>query len=215
MTESPAIKIMLADDHAVVRAGYNFLLENIDDIEVVAEASGGEEAVAFYDSVRPDILVIDLTMPGMDGFEAIRLIKQSHADAKILVFTMHEDPAFLEKALDAGANGFISKNSSPDVLVEAVRTLAGNEMYIDASLAQKMVVQKTRSKEDPFSSLSSREYQILCLFAEARTIEDIAKELALSNKTVSNYLTFIKDKLRVNSTAELVRLAISKGLVSI
>jgi len=215
MSSDTPIRIMLADDHAVVRAGYTFLLENVDDIKVIAEASGGEEAVTLYAELQPDILVIDLTMPGMDGLEALRRIRRDFRDAKILVFTMHEDTAFVERALEGGASGYISKNSSPEVLVEAVRKLAAGDIYIDAGIAQAMVVQKTRGKDSPFASLSSREYQILYMFAEARSMEDIAAELSLSSKTVANYLTQIKDKLQVHSTAELVRLAISKGLVTV
>lgn len=215
MSEKLPTRVMLADDHAVVRAGYTFLLENFDDIQVVAEASGGKEAVAQYLNVRPDVLVLDLTMPDIDGIEAITEIRKSDEEACILVFTMHEDPLFVERALEAGASGYISKNSSPEILVSAVRKLAGGEIYIDAELAQKMVVEKSRGRNDPFSILSSREYQILCLFAEARSPEEIAEVLSLSSKTVSNYLTAIKDKLDVNSTAELIRLAISRGLVSV
>jgi DNA-binding NarL/FixJ family response regulator len=215
MSSPRLIRIMLADDHAVVRAGYTFLLENVDDMAVIAEASSGEEAVSLYSTLKPDILVMDLTMPGMGGLEAIRRIINEYSDARILVFTMHEDTAFVERALACGAAGYISKDSSPEVLVDAVRKLAAGEMYIDAGIAQTMVVQKTRGKDSRFAGLSSREFQILCLFAEARSIDDIAAELSLSSKTVANYLTQIKDKLQVSSTAELVRLAISKGLVSV
>lgn len=212
---SPRIRVMLADDHAVVRAGYRFLLENVQDIEVVAEASSGEDALAQFSEVKPDVLVIDLTMPGIGGMEAIRQLRRTQPDARILVFSMHENAALVEHALQEGAAGYISKNSPPDTLVAAVRRIAAGNVYIDSELAQSMVVQQSRGQREALAGLSTRELQILRLFAEARAIEEIAESLSLSNKTIANYLTQIKDKLNVNSSAELVRLAISKGLVTL
>lgn len=212
---SARIRVMLADDHAVVRAGYRFLLENVQDIEVVAEVASGEDAVARYDSVKPDVLVIDLTMPGIGGMEAIRRLRGKHADAKILVFSMHENGALVEHALQAGVCGYISKNSSPEALVTAVRRIAAGNIYIDGELAQSLVVQQSRGQREALAALSTRELQILRLFAEARNVEEIAETLSLSTKTIANYLTQIKDKLNVGSSAELVRLAISKGLVTL
>jgi two-component system invasion response regulator UvrY len=212
---SPRIRVMLADDHAVVRAGYRFLLENVQDIEVVAEASSGEEALAQFADVKPDVLVIDLTMPGIGGMEAIRQLRVSQPAARILVFSMHENAALVEHALQEGAAGYISKNSPPDTLVAAVRRIAAGNIYIDSELAQSMVVQQSRGQREALAGLSSRELQILRLFAEARAIDDIAESLSLSSKTIANYLTQIKDKLNVSSSAELVRLAISKGLVTL
>ncbi len=209
------IRVMLADDHAVVRAGYRFLLENVRDIEVVAEAASGEEALAQFEQVNPDVLVIDLTMPGIGGMEAIRQLRALRPDARILVFSMHENAAMVEHALQAGVSGYISKNSSPDSLVNAVRRIASGHIYIDSELAQSLVVQQSRGQREPLAGLSPRELQILRLFAEARAIDEIAESLSLSSKTIANYLTQIKEKLHVSSSAELVRLAISKGLVTV
>lgn len=209
------ITVMLVDDHAVVRAGYKFLLENQQDIEVVAEAASGEEAVARFTEVRPDILVMDLSMPGMGGIEAIRRLMALQPGAKILVFSMHENSTFVEHALQAGVAGYISKNSSPEVLVAAIRKLAAGTVYIDADLAQSLVMQKAHDKGSLLANLSTRELQILCMFAEARGIEAIAETLSLSSKTIANYLTQIKEKLQVDTGPELVRLAISKGLVAV
>jgi two-component system, NarL family, invasion response regulator UvrY len=212
---SERIRIMLADDHAVVRAGYRFLLENVQDIEVVAEAASGEEALTRFEEVRPDVLVMDLTMPGIGGMEAIRRLRDKHPEARILVFSMHENATLVEHALKAGVSGYISKNSSPDALVTAVRRIATGNIYIDGELAQNLVVQQSRGQRNVFDGLSTRELQILKLFAEARPIDEIAEALSLSSKTIANYLTQIKDKLQVSSSAELVRLAISKGLVTL
>jgi two-component system, NarL family, invasion response regulator UvrY len=209
------ISVMLVDDHAVVRAGYKFLLENVEDIDVVAEAASGEEALLRFPEVLPDILVMDLSMPGIGGIEAIRRLRHLHPAAKILVFSMHENSTFVEHALQAGVAGYISKNSSPEVLVTAIRKLAAGTIYIDAELAQSLVVQKAHDKGSLLSGLSTRELQILCMFAEARPLEAIAETLSLSTKTIANYLTQIKEKLQVDTGPELVRLAISKGLVTI
>jgi two-component system, NarL family, invasion response regulator UvrY len=212
---SARIRVMLADDHAVVRAGYRFLLENVQDIEVVAEAASGEDALVKFEQVKPDILVIDLTMPGIGGMEAIRRLRVAHPEARILVFSMHENSALVEHALQAGVSGYISKNSSPESLVTAVRRIAAGHIYIDSELAQNLVVQQSRGQREALAGLSTRELQILRLFAEARGVEEIAASLSLSSKTIANYLTQIKDKLNVTSSAELVRLAISKGLVTL
>jgi len=209
------IRIMLVDDHAVVRAGYRFLLESIDDMAVVAEATCGEEALEQVRSVNPDIMVIDLAMPGMGGIEAIRQMRTVSPATRLLVFTMHENAAFVEHVLQIGIDGYISKNSSPETLVAALRQVAAGEVYIDARVAQTLVIHQTRSAGSRFMPLSSREFQILCLFVEAYSVESIAGELSLTPKTVSNYLTQIKDKLQVNNTQELMRLAISEGLVTV
>ncbi len=212
---SPRIRVMLADDHAVVRAGYRFLLENVQDIEVVAEATSGEDALVQFEQVKPDVLVIDLTMPGIGGMEAIRRLRASRPEARILVFSMHENAALVEHALQEGVAGYISKNSSPDTLVTAVRRIAAGNVYIDSELAQNLVLQQSRGQREALAGLSTRELQILRLFAEARGVDEIAESLSLSSKTIANYLTQIKDKLNVSTSAELVRLAISKGLVTL
>lgn len=209
------IRMMLVDDHAVVRAGYRFLLESIEDIQVVAEATSGEQAVEMVAGVAPDLIVMDLAMPGMGGLEAIRRIREQQPQVQVLVFTMHENAAFVEHVLQAGVDGYISKNSPPDTLVDAVRQIAAGGMFIDAQIAQTLVVRKTRNAGSQFASLSSREFQILCMFAEAYSVDSIARELSLTPKTVSNYLTQIKDKLQVSNTQELMRLAISEGLVTV
>lgn len=206
---------MLVDDHAVVRAGYRFLLSYNNDIEVIAEAGDGQEALAQLETRMPDVMVVDLTMPGMHGLEVLLQLQARKAQCKVLVFTMHENSAFVEQALHSGASGYLSKNSAPETLVAAIRTIAAGSIYIDASIAQNMVVQQTRARGSHFEGLTNREFQILCLFAEGHSVDVIASKLTLSSKTIANYLTLIKDKLQVNSAQELVRLAISKGLVAI
>jgi two-component system invasion response regulator UvrY len=215
MNAAARIKVLLADDHAVVRAGYRFLLSYNPDIEVVAEAGDGQEALQLLERLQPDVLVLDLTMPGMHGLEVLHQIKARRSGSRVLVFTMHENPAFVEQALQSGASGYLSKNSDPETLVAAIRSIAAGKPYVDAAIAQNMVVQQTRERGSLFEGLTNREFQILCLFAEGCSVDEIASRLNLSSKTIANYLTLIKDKLQVGSAQELVRLAISKGLVSL
>ncbi len=202
------IRVLLVDDHAVVRAGYQMLLKNTDDIEVVAEAETGEQACKAYIDTQPDVVVMDLSMPGIGGLEAIRRIVARDTDAKILVFSMHEDTVFVEQALQAGARGYITKSSAPEILVEAIRALASGQSHLDSELAQRLAFQKARGKNSPFSDLSTREFEIFCLLAEGLNTSEIAKRLSLSYKTVANYSTQIKNKLNASTVAELARMAI-------
>lgn len=210
-----SLKVMLVDDHSVVRAGYRFLLENVDGIEVVAEASDGKDSIVLFAEHHPDVVVMDLSMPGIGGLEAIQRIRAKDPKAKILVFTMHENPAFIERALQAGVLGYISKNSSPEVLVDAIRKVATGSTYLDSGIPGIESTQHLRDSDARFSSLSPREFQILCMFADATSVEEIAEQLSLSSKTIANYLTQIKDKLGVSGSAELVHLALSKGLITL
>lgn len=208
------IRIMLVDDHAVVRAGYRMLLKNSEDIEVIAEADSGERACKAFADLKPDVVVMDLSMPGIGGLEAIRRIIARDANAKILVFSMHEDTVFVEQALQAGAQGYLTKSSAPEILVEAIKELAAGKSHIDSELVQRLAVQKSRGKDSPFSGLSTREFEIFCLLAEGLNTSEIAKRLSLSYKTVANYSTQIKSKLNVSTIAELARLAIRHNIVN-
>lgn len=208
------IRILLVDDHAVVRAGYRMLLKNSEDIEVIAEADSGERACKAFADLKPDVVVMDLSMPGIGGLEAIRRIIARDANAKILVFSMHEDTVFVEQALQAGAQGYLTKSSAPEILVEAIKELAAGKSHIDSEIVQRLAVQKSRGKDSPFSGLSTREFEIFCLLAEGLNTSEIAKRLSLSYKTVANYSTQIKSKLNVSTIAELARLAIRHNIVN-
>ena len=209
------IKVILVDDHAVVRAGYKMLLQNSSEIEIVAEAESGEQGCKAYVDFNPDVVVMDLSLPGMGGLEAIRRITARDARAKILVFSMHENTVFVDQALNAGAKGYITKNSAPNVLISAIKEIAEGGVYIDADIAQHLAFQKARNQETPFSNLSTREFEIFCLLAEGSNTSQIAKRLSLSYKTVANYTTQIKNKLNVKTVAELARLALSHNIVQL
>lgn len=207
------ISVMLVDDHAVVRAGYQMLLKSTPEIEVIIEAESGEEACRNYTESHPDVVVMDLSLPGIGGLEAIRRIISRDNQAKILVFSMHEDVIFVEQALQAGASGYLTKSAAPQLLVEAIKKLAKGEKYIDSELAQIMAYEKSRGQNSPLSDLSTREFEIFCMLAEGLNTSEIAKKLSLSYKTVANYSTQIKNKLEVTTVADIARLAIRYNIV--
>ncbi|HEX6996937.1 MAG TPA: response regulator transcription factor [Gammaproteobacteria bacterium] len=207
------VRVLLVDDHAVVRAGYRLLLKQAPEIEVVAEAATGEQACSAFAAHRPDVVVMDLSLPGISGLEALRRILARDPAARVLVFSMHEDALFVERALAAGARGYIAKSSAPTVLVDAVKRVAGGEVLVDPGLASRLHAHRARGADTPFGALSTREFEIFCLLAEGLSSNDIARRLALSPKTVANYASQIKDKLGAGTTAELARLAIRHGLV--
>lgn len=207
------IKVLLVDDHAVVRAGYRMLLQGTDVFEIVAEAENGEMACKYYVDMSPDVVVMDLSLPGMGGLEAIRRIIARDSAACILVFSMHEETIFVEQALNAGAKGYITKSAAPKTLIDAIKELAAGKQFLDAEIAQRLAFQKTRDKDMPFSMLSTLEFGIFCLLAEGHNTSEIAKRLSLSYKTVANYSTQIKSKLNVNTIAEITRLAIRHNIV--
>ena len=207
------IRVLLVDDHAVVRTGYRLLLERAGDIELAGEADSGEQAYRQYPELKPDVVVMDISLPGIGGFEAIRRIIARDPRARILVFSMHEDTVFVEQAVNAGARGYITKNSAPAVLVEAIRKVAAGEPYLEAGLARQLAFRKAGDQDSPFARLSTREFEICSLLAQGCSTSEIAKRLSLSYKTVANYSTQIKSKLGVGTPAELTRLAIRHKIV--
>ncbi|HUF72655.1 MAG TPA: response regulator transcription factor [Gammaproteobacteria bacterium] len=214
MTQDGArIRALLVDDHPVVRAGYKLLLEQGDEIEVVAEAESGEVACRHYIDRAPDVVIMDLSLRGMSGLEAIRRIVSRDEHAKILVFSMHEDTMFVERALAAGAKGYLTKSSAPDALVDAAKQVAAGKLYLDADIARRLAFQKAGGRSATLQALSTREFEIFCLLASGETSADIGRQLSLSAKTVANYASQIKSKLGTSTTAELTRLAIRQGII--
>lgn len=207
------IRVLLVDDHAVVRAGYRLLLQNSSDVDIVAETDSGESACRLYADLYPDVVIMDLSLPGMSGLEAIRRIIYRDPRARILVFSMHDDMIFVDQAVNAGASGYITKSSAPEVLIDAIKEIARGKTYLEAEAAQHLAYRKLRGEDTPFSGLSTREFEIFCYLAEGLNTSEIAERLSLSYKTVANYSTQIKNKLNVNSVAELTRLAIRHGVV--
>lgn len=208
------VRVLLVDDHAVVRAGYRLLLQNAPEIEVVAEADSGELACRLFAELAPDVVVMDLTLPGIGGLEAIRRIVQRDPKAKVLVFSMHEDTLFVEQALAAGARGYVTKSSPPRVLVAAVEQIAAGGQPLAGDIEQRLKFARARGGDSPLKDLSTREFEIFCLLAEGLGSAEIAKRLSLSHKTVANYGTQLKSKLGVGTVAELTRLAIRHGVIA-
>ena len=208
------IKVLLVDDHAVVRAGFRRLLEQTPGIRVVAEAASGDDAYRIFGDCNPDVTVMDLSMPGMGGLEAIRRIVGRFAAARILVFSMHETAAFAQQALKAGARGYVTKASAPDVLVEAVRAIAAGRTFLSPEMAQTLALESVAGDRDPLAALTTREFEIFRLLAAGRTTDEIAEALYVSAKTVANHATQIKQKLNISSAVELHRLALRFGLVA-
>ncbi len=208
------ITVMLVDDHAVVRAGYRLLLSQSSHIEIVREAERGEEACQYYAECKPDVVVMDLSMPGMGGLAAIRRIRARDPDARILAFSIHDESVYAKRALEAGATGYISKSCAPEILVEAVLAVARNEHYIEREIAQRLAMQELTGQDVAanLQTLSAREFDVFCLLAQGRTPREIAGELHLSYKTTANYSSLIKSKLGVNTSAEMARLALQQGI---
>jgi two-component system invasion response regulator UvrY len=208
------VRVLLVDDHAVVRAGYRMLLQNAPEIEVVAEADSGELGCRLFAELAPDVVIMDLTLPGIGGLEAIRRIVQREPRAKVLVFSMHEDTLFVEQALAAGARGYVTKSSAPHVLVAAVKQIAAGGQPLASYIAERLKFARVRGNDSPLKNLSTREFEIFCLLAEGLSSAEIAKRLSLSHKTVANYGTQLKSKLGVGTVAELARLAIRHGVIA-
>jgi DNA-binding NarL/FixJ family response regulator len=205
--------IVLVDDHAVVRAGVRRLLEQEPLFEVIGEAESGEKAYQIFGELNPDVMVMDLSMPGMGGLEAIRRILMRYEKAKILVLSMHEDLSFANQALKLGAKGYLIKNALADDLVKSIETVSQGEVFLSAEIAKKMAMQSISGDKDPIHELSAREFEIFRLLAEGLDIDAIASTLNISSKTVSNYQTMIKQKLDINSPVELIRYAIKTGVI--
>jgi two-component system invasion response regulator UvrY len=212
MTASP-LKVMLVDDHAVVRMGFRLLLESTPDIRVVAEADTGEQALKRYPEARPDAVVMDLSMPGMGGMEALKRLLAKDEDARILVLSAHDDTLHPKRVLEAGALGYLSKRSAPEELIQAVRQVAAGKVYLEPALAQQLAIQQVTGTRNPVEVLSPREFELFLLLAQGKTVAEIAEMLYLSPRTVGTHLYNIKQKLNASNAAELTLIALRAGLL--
>ncbi len=210
--DNDAITVMLVDDHPVVRDGYRRLLESYPGITVVAEADDGETACTQYAEVHPDIVVLDLNMPGIGGLETIRRLRAKDSKAKILMFTMHESKVMVNRALEAGAAGYLMKSSPAEEMVEAVRQVFVGKTFLDHDLPAD-IQRAPLSDNDPLNILTKREYQIFCVLAEGRSVSEIAQVISISPKTVGVHQTNLMNKLKLKNAAELTRLAIRCGSI--
>jgi len=209
------LSILLVDDHPVVREGYRRLLERQPGCRVVAEASDAASAYQAYRVANPDIVIMDLSLPGAGGLEAVRHIRQWDKRARILVFTMHNGAAFALKAFEAGACGYVTKSSDAAELIRAVAIVGRGGRALSDDIAREIAAERLAQGRSPLDDLGSRETEILRLVASGRTTEEIAGTLNISPKTVQNYHYQIKSKIGARTDAHLVWLAIGAGLVSI
>jgi DNA-binding NarL/FixJ family response regulator len=202
---------MLVDDHAVVREGYRRLIEKHKQMHVVAEAPDGVSAYRDYKQHQPDIVVLDLSMPGKGGIEIIRHLRQWDANARILVFTMHQNAAYALQAFQAGAQGYITKSSPPELLISAIRDVYAGKKAISPDVSHELALMRVEAVSP--TNLTAREFDIFRMIAEAKSVAEIAATLNLSAKTVSNYHYLIKSKLGIASDVELVHLAVRLKIV--
>ncbi|WP_166298112.1 response regulator [Bradyrhizobium sp. 2S1] len=209
------ISILLVDDHPVVRQGYRRVLEHQDDFRVVAEADNAANAYREFKSHTPDVVVMDISMPGASGLEAIRNIRAHDADARILVFSMHSEAAQVKAAFGAGASGFVTKGSEPAELIAAIRSVARGEHAMSDDVARVLALENLVPTRSALDQLGEREIEILRQLAAGNTKEQIAANLNLSTKTVQNYHYLIKAKTGLRTDAQLVRLAVECGLANL
>lgn len=202
------IRILLVDDHAIVREGYRGLLSRQPGMEVIAEAGDATQAYQLFKHHQPDLVITDISLPGSSGLELIVHIKQRQHDAKILVFSMHQNPGFAEQAIRAGALGYVSKSSPPEELLRAIGEVSVGRSILSADIAQALAMEKLGREQNALQILTVREFEIFRLLVEGRSHEDIGKILSISRKTVGNCHYLIKRKLGVVNDIELARLAI-------
>lgn len=207
------VKVVLVDDHSVVRSGLRRLLESHKGIEIVAEADTGELAYQVYGELLPDVVLMDISMPGMGGLEAAKRILQRYPQARIVIFSMHEAVSFAAQALKTGVKGYVTKTGVAEDLVQAVLDVSKGRTFLSQDVAQKVALQTLIGESNPLQQLTSREFEVFRLLAEGKRVEDVAEMLKISQKTVANYYTLIKQKLSVNSPVEMVRLAMKHGLI--
>ncbi|MBI4824623.1 MAG: response regulator transcription factor [Nitrospirae bacterium] len=211
-------KIIIADDHSLVREGIIALLKLYDDVEVIGEAESGKEAVEKADTLKPDIILMDIAMPGLGGMEATLEIKKRHPDIKILVLSQYDDKEYVSRFLKAGVSGYILKRAVGSDLITAIRAVAKGQSYLHPSIAQEVIegyVGKHKEAVDPYELLTDREKQVLKLIAEGYTHKEIASTLGISDKTVIAHQTNISEKLDLHTKAELIKFAITRGIIKL
>ncbi|MSQ80505.1 MAG: response regulator [Candidatus Methylopumilus sp.] len=207
------IKVLLVDDHAVVRMGFKMLIESETDIKVVGEAESGEIAIKLFQELMPDIIIMDITMPGIGGIEAIDRILAKDKNIKILVLSAHEDSVHPKRVLSAGAMGYLTKRSAAEELIKAIRSIHNGKRYLEPNIAQQMAITQLSGETNPVEILSDREFEVFMALAKGKSTNEIAVTLCLSPRTIGTHLYNIKQKLNANNSAEIALIAIRCGLI--
>ncbi len=214
MTDSEQVTVLLVDDHAVVREGYRRLLERSPGIRVVGEAHDAQSAVSAYEAQRPQVTVMDISLPGASGIEALRRIRGADPAARVLMFSMHDEPVFASRALEAGARGYITKGAAPEALVDAVKQVARGEAYLPTGLAQDLVARAKVAQDGAPADLSPREFEVLRMLVAGRSLAEIAADLGLTPKTVANHQSNLRQKLGAGSALQLLQAAARLGITA-
>ncbi|MCA9741276.1 MAG: response regulator transcription factor [Deferribacteres bacterium] len=214
------IKILLADDHPIVRNGISASLQSIDQFEIVGEAENGLKAVEMTTDLRPDVVIVDISMPEMCGISATKVIREKNPKTKVLVLTMHDEEQYMVQMLAAGANGYLAKNSSKDELVSAIHAICSNDVFYSPLISEDIIQRyidalESQQDEEDDIPLTNREKEILELISESLTTKEISAKLFISHRTVDTHRTNLMRKLNIRNTAGLVRFAIQKGLVQL
>ena len=212
--QGASITVLLADDHAIVRMGFRLLLETAGRCRVVGEADDGEQASSLYFKLKPDVLVIDIAMPGIGGLEAVNRIRARDPTARMLVLSAHEDTSYPRRAMQAGALGYLSKRGAPTELLRAVSLVAQGSTYIEPAIAQRLALQGVHGTKDPVDALSEREFEVFVHLAGGKSVAQIAELLSLSPRTVGTHLYNIKQKLHAQNAAELTLAALRAGVLN-
>ena len=214
MPSLEGIRVLLADDHATVRMGFRLLLEGAG-ATVIGEADSGEAAVSAFDRSPPDVLMMDVSMPGIGGLGALERVRVHHPDARVLILSAHDDAQIPTRALRAGATGYLSKRAHPDELLRALTSVARGQRYIDPEIAPALALAQFSGGQDPVSALTEKEFAIFLQLAQGRSVAEIAESHRLSPSTVGTHLYHIKQKLNVSNAAELALIAIRSGLIEV
>ena len=207
------LNVLLVDDHSVVRMGFKMLIDSEKDMQVIAEAETGEEGIIKFQEIKPDVVVMDITMPGIGGLEAIERIIAKDKNAKILVLSAHEDSVHPKRVLSAGAIGYLTKRSAAEELINAIRTVGSGKKYIESTVAQQLAITQLSGENDPTEVLSDREFEVFISLAKGKSTNEIADTMCLSPRTVGTHLYNIKQKLNANNSAEIALIAIRSGLL--
>jgi len=207
------LNVLLVDDHSVVRMGFKMLIDSEKDMQVIAEAETGEDGIIKFQEIKPDVIVMDITMPGIGGLEAIERIIAKDKNAKILVLSAHEDSVHPKRVLSAGAIGYLTKRSAAEELINAIRTVGSGKKYIESSVAQQLAITQLSGENDPTEVLSDREFEVFISLAKGKSTNEIADTMCLSPRTVGTHLYNIKQKINANNSAEIALIAIRCGLI--
>ncbi len=214
------IKVFLAEDHTIVRKGLRLLLEGHADIEVVGEAENGREAIEQVEALLPDVVLMDITMPELNGIEATLRIKKSHPEIKILALTVHTNEEYIYQLLNAGASGYLDKNTAPTELLSAIKAVYRGDSFLSPVISKTLIDVYLRQAEEPeqedsYQTLTSREREVLQLLTEGYAYKEIADKLNISVKTVGVHRVNLMEKLNINNTTELIKYAIRKGIITL